>query len=297
VAVDYDPSEVKIENTNPIAASSRGQGAKAIACCADDYAEHPAIDEAIIQLLNSRRLSAVSALTESPAWPQQARPLKQAAADVADIGLHLNLTHRFAGSAMAEMTPRSLAATIARAYTDALDRGALRATIARQLDRFEDGFGAPPDYVDGHQHVHQLPVVRRLLLDELTRRYPRARLWLRITRPPPGEHALKARIVYLLGGAALVRAAKRADVGVNAAFAGVYAFDLDGQAWTQALRAWVAQLPNGGLVVCHPARALVPGDAIAAARLREFKALQSGALESALAAAGARLARISKIAL
>ena len=288
---------MKIENSNPIAASTRGQGAKAIACCADDYAQHPAIDEAIIRLLAARRLSAISVLTESPAWPQRARPLKEAAANVADIGLHLNLTHRFAEGTITEMALHSLAATIARAYAGTLDRGALRDTIARQLDRFEDAFGAPPAYVDGHQHVHQLPVVRGLLLDELTRRYPRAALWLRSTRPPPGEHALKAWIVYLLGGAALGQAAKHVNVGVNSAFAGVYAFDLDAREWTQALLAWVARLPNGGLLVCHPARALVPGDAIAAARVREFEALQSGALETALAAGGARLARVSKIAL
>ncbi len=42
----------------------------------------------------------------------------------------------------------------------------------RQLDLFEAALGYPPDHIDGHQHVHALPVVRQALIDVVARRYP-----------------------------------------------------------------------------------------------------------------------------
>ena len=61
----------------------------------------------------------------------------------------------------------------------------LRTEIAAQLDTFTQALGRAPAYIDGHQHVHQLPVVRTLLLEEIARRYPAAALWLRSTQSPP----------------------------------------------------------------------------------------------------------------
>ena len=40
----------------------------------------------------------------------------------------------------------------------------IAAEIARQLDAFEDALGRAPDFIDGHQHVHVLPGIRRAVL-------------------------------------------------------------------------------------------------------------------------------------
>lgn len=70
-------------------------------------------------------------------------------------------------------------------------RKEIAAEITRQLDAFEEALGRPPDFVDGHQHVHVLPGVRRALLDILVRRYPAGSLYVR--DPADSAAAIRAR--------------------------------------------------------------------------------------------------------
>ena len=78
-----------------------------------------------------------------------------------------------------------------------IDTLRLRAEIEAQLDRFEDGVGHGPAHVDGHQHVHQLPGVREVLLSVLAGRYD-VLPWVRSTRACP-EAGTKARVIEALG--------------------------------------------------------------------------------------------------
>mgnify|MGYP001373880324 CR=1 FL=1 len=45
--------------------------------------------------------------------------------------------------------------------------------LERQLDEFIAAFKRPPDFLDGHHHVHQIPRVRRLVLELFQRRIGR----------------------------------------------------------------------------------------------------------------------------
>ncbi len=74
-----------------------------------------------------------------------------------------------------------------------LPAAAVSRRIALQLDAFEGAMGGPPDYVDGHRHIHQLPQIRSALLEELTRRYGRSLPWIRVSRPAPGS-GFKGRV-------------------------------------------------------------------------------------------------------
>jgi hypothetical protein len=107
-----------------------------------------------------------------------------------------------------------LRSLILDAYTRRLDRRSIRAEIRLQLNAFEAALGRAPDYIDGHQHVHQLPGVRAELLDELAARYRTDQQpWLRCTVParrevdatPPASlpvgARLKAAIIASLGSA------------------------------------------------------------------------------------------------
>ena len=44
--------------------------------------------------------------------------------------------------------------------------------VRAQFEAFADAFGRPPDFVDGHQHVHLFPQVREAVLE--TRELDRA---------------------------------------------------------------------------------------------------------------------------
>ena len=68
----------------------------AIVLCADDYALHPLIDQAVIQLASKERLSATSCMTTSPRWATAAHDLKLLRPQLA-VGLHFNLTESHGG--------------------------------------------------------------------------------------------------------------------------------------------------------------------------------------------------------
>src|SRR3990167_2260515 len=65
---------------------------KSLIVCADDYAQSPAIDAGIIQLIQQNRLSAASCMVLSPRWAEAAKSLTQEIRNKADIGLHLDFT-------------------------------------------------------------------------------------------------------------------------------------------------------------------------------------------------------------
>ena len=85
---------------------------QALILCADDYALHPLVDEAVQQLARSGRLSATSCMTTSPHWREAAAALKPLRPALS-VGLHFNLTDDHGGAHPAH----SLRAVLVQAYT------------------------------------------------------------------------------------------------------------------------------------------------------------------------------------
>ncbi len=253
------------------------------ALCADDFGSGSAVDAAILRLAAAGRLGAVSCQVEAPRFAADVGALAALSASV-DVGLHLDLAAGRGG----------LLALLARAHARALSRRTVAARIARQLELFEAALGRRPDFVDGHQHVHALPVVRDALLDLLASRYPAPGPAVRNTVPLRGRGA-KAAIIALLGGAGLRRALRARGVPHNADFAGVYAFGEE--SYPTLFRRWLAGAADGALFMCHPGLPPGdPGDPIAAARAAEYAYLSSPDLPSDCAAAGATCVRLTALA-
>ena len=269
-------------------------GARRWVSCADDYAIDAGSIDAITALISQGRVTATSALVDAPLWPSAARQLP--AAPRADIGLHLNLTQAFAPGA-AGIWP--LGELLWRCATGRLPAQPLQAAIARQLDAFEARLGRPPDYVDGHQHVHQFGGVRETLLAELQRRYPDARPWIRSTRPPPGIGGGKARGIALLGDQRLRARAAAARLPTSAYLVGVYDFAAGSAADRSRYRAlvsrWLEAGPEGSVLMCHPASRAEAGDPIGAARVMEYALLGGAEFGAALHRAGVELVTGSEL--
>lgn len=275
-----------------------GPALKPIVICADDYAQDAGISAGIRALAAQRRLSATSAMVLSPRWHEDAAPLRELR-DHIDVGLHLDWTSPFAQAAGHGLP---LGAAMRRALLGGFDVKAARAVVDSQLDAFESAWGAPPDHVDGHQHVQQFAGIRDALVDALQRRYGAAarRPWLRLSRAPRGQRDLKARVIAALGANALEKIAVRADLPCAPALTGIYGFDGDEAVYARRLAGWLAAAPAGTVLMCHPGLpASAAGDAgddpIAAARQREARCLAGDELVRALASAGARVARGSTL--
>ena len=139
---------------------------KRIILCADDYGQNEPISQAIIALLKKNRLSATSCMTTSASWSLHASWLSDFR-DAADIGLHFNLT---IGKPLSQALLNShgfmsLPKLIIYSYSGILNRAAITEELHSQLDHFEKALGCLPDFVDGHQHIHQLPMIRDVLLN------------------------------------------------------------------------------------------------------------------------------------
>ncbi len=241
---------------------------------ADDYAMDAGVDAGILHLASIGVISAASAMVLPARWPEAARVSRDA--PPLSWGLHFDLTSPFVEG---DFAGQKLSALMARAQAGLLDRERLRREANRQLSLFEAGRGAPPDFVDGHQHVHQLPAVREVLLEALEDRYGRAkeRIGLRICASRRWR-GVKAAIIGRTGANRLSSMAASRGHPLNSDFAGVYNFAADADLpahW----RAWAGSLRGPfPLIMCHVAVRSADfgsGDPIRQARWRELEWLAS----------------------
>jgi chitin disaccharide deacetylase len=253
---------------------------KSLIVCADDYGIHASVSNAILRLVDAHRISATSVLVFGEDIPRAAPLLAQRRGDRCSIGLHFSLTE---ASGWRRLLP--LPALILTAGLRLLNPESVRERLQRQLDRFETLFGGPPDFLDGHEHVHQLPSVREIVLDGLCERYG-SEVAVRSTRSGAGR-GTKARLIAALGGNTLSRAAPDRGLTVNSDFAGAYSFERVGE-YRQRVGGWLKTLTDGGLIMCHPGTD-PHADSISMARYEEYSYLRSREWPEDLAAHGVSL--------
>jgi predicted glycoside hydrolase/deacetylase ChbG (UPF0249 family) len=262
---------------------------KGVILCADDFAIHASASEGIAELAALGRLSATSAMVLSPRWPEDVALLRPLRGQL-DVGLHLDWTSDFAVSAGHGL---SLGTAMFKALTTGFDAAAARTVIERQLDAFEAHWQAPPDFVDGHQHVQQFDGIRQALVQALSRRYGSASVqpYLRVSRPAPQLADLKSRIIAAMGAGAIEKIASKARIHCSKALLGIYDFSGPPSRYAQLMSDWLQGAPAGSLVMCHPAQRAEMGDAIGTARAQEFAYLASNEFSVALVQAGVYLVR------
>lgn len=275
-----------------------------LALCADDYAFTPAVSAGIREALAAGRLTATSVMTTRPGWPGEAGALKAVLGD-AEAGVHLTLSVGAPLGPMPDFAPGggfpALGPTIKNALAGSLPLGEIAAEIDRQLDAFEAAFGAPPGFIDGHQHVQVLPGIRGALFDAIARRGWEKRLWLRDSADSPlrvmrrGIETRKALTVAALARG-FAAAARKRGLAVNQGFSGFSSFDPTKEFGVDFGRYLVAP-GKAHLVMCHPGRIdaeLAKLDPVVATRPLELEFLLSPAFPERLAAAGMTLVPLRK---
>ena len=252
---------------------------KQIAIVVDDFGEHETINAAALELARAGRVSAISCMTGGPAWPRGAAQLCELDRKQVDLGLHLDLTqYPLAGP------PWQHAHLVGAACLHLLAWRRLRDEVERQCDAFESAVGRRPDHVDGHQHVHQLPQVRDVLLDVLRRRYDPLP-WLRDTRrahltgiardPLLMQAEAKAAVIEWLGAAPFRKLAARSGFRQSRRLLGVHGLHTDAARYRRLLVAWLRIAVTGDLLVTHPAANANAIGAMAANRAAEYAVFSS----------------------
>ncbi len=265
-----------------------------IVFCADDFGLEAGVDQAIVALAQLGRISATGCLVQAPNFEQSALALKGLPID---LGLHLNFTEPLGQTGLC----LPLGELLWRTYSGLINRQAVATQIDTQLDLFEKHVGQAPDFIDGHLHVHQFPVVRDVLLQAVLRRYSNNLPWIRDTRPAPLSaqlplmQRLKARLIGALGASSLMRLAKQSGMQSNHGFAGAYDFDRPHPAYETMLAAWLEQAAPQMLLMVHPATHASPTLAFGTDRVQEYRVLSGAAFASRLQQHGLQITRLSKL--
>ena len=228
-----------------------------VALCVDDFGLKPQVNEAVARLVDAGVVSTVGCMSTGAAWSVGAELLKGVRRDRLDIGLHLNLTDPMPNGAADLVMP--LPQLMARSLIHRLPVARLRQTIEHQLERFVSVMGEWPDFIDGHQHVHQMPQVRQALMEAVDRHRQaqggRWNPWLRCTVAPRGGApiAFKHRVIEFMGARGLQQMARQRGLMTNRCLLGVYGFDEGAQGYGTRLAGWLAQAHDGDLLMMHPA--------------------------------------------
>jgi predicted glycoside hydrolase/deacetylase ChbG (UPF0249 family) len=258
-----------------------------IILCADDYALTEGVSRAVGELAAARRLSATSAMVTTPCWPAMAQRLAVHRGRIA-VGLHLNLTLGAPLGAMPRFAPGGMFprrnTLLVRALLGLVSRAEIRAEVERQLDSFERHLGFPPDHIDGHEHVHVLPGIRRSLLDVVSQRYSGPKPLLR--DPADSWSAIAAR-GGVQGKAKAIAAlaygfgddAGQRGLPTNAGFSGFSSFDVN-EPFAEELERALRQPGPRHIVMCHPGHPdaeLAALDSVVERRRMEYEALMRDA--------------------
>lgn len=274
--------------------------------CADDFALAPGVSRGIVQLLAAECLSATGCMTLSPFWPEHARWLEPFAGRV-DIGLHLTLTNLPPLAAMPQLAPRGLLPPLshlmARAFLGLLPRSEIIAEIHRQIEAFITVFGRAPDFIDGHQHVHLLPIIAHEVVTAVNALAGRgyAKPWVRLCDDSlfnliaTGVAVPKAVFLAVLTKP-LRHYARRHGLTTNTAFRGVRDFSSK-IPFFDLMSHYRVHLRPGSVLMVHPGipdEALRAVDPLVDQRQEEYDVLRSAEFRAWLLSQGLRPTRLSE---
>ena len=225
---------------------------------ADDLGLSPAVDQAVLSLMAARRLDGASLLVDGPSAPA-AVAAWQTTSSRRPLTLHLCLTEGKSLQHCPEL-PAGFGQLLLASCWPPLGRRLrpqLERAIRHQIQRYQELTGEHPERLDGHQHIHLVPLVLDVVLQQ-----PGIR-WVRTTREPLPSHLplklwvsavrdgglLKWLVLQLLSALARPRL-RAAGIASNRHFAGVL---FTGRMAGEPLNTAINTLGDNDLVLAHPA--------------------------------------------
>lgn len=242
--------------------------------CADDFALSTGSSLGIISLLEKSRLSAVSCVVNTSLWPEQSQKLLPFL-DRVDVGLHFNLTE---GSWVSNPGIHNigLKQLILKAYTHRLSIKLIMQELLAQIRSFTQMTGQTPNFIDGHQHIQQLPGVRQAILSWFTTQLDNNKTYLRCSYLShlSGNNTIKRWMINRLGAKSLRAQLTKSSIRYNKTFSGVYDFSPQAN-YRKLFQHFLSETNYQGIIMCHPAKGFDAEDPHTLARQKEWQYLIS----------------------
>ncbi|HSR75105.1 MAG TPA: ChbG/HpnK family deacetylase [Xanthobacteraceae bacterium] len=258
---------------------------------ADDYGISRAVNAAIRDLMALGSINATSVMVVASGFDDEEAAKLSASRGDGAVGLHLTLTAPFRPLSAGYGPTHdgawlSLGETFVASMLRRLNAQALTEEIAAQIARFTTAFGRPPDFIDGHQHVHLFPQIGRCVLSVARQSVPGA--WVR--QCGHATFSLSDRKAVALDALSrrFRKRAQASGVRTNPAFAGTYDFRSSAD-FADLFASFLDDLPDGGVIMCHPGQVdaeLARNDTLTTLREREYAFFKGEAFRDLLARRG-----------
>ncbi|MCF6767515.1 ChbG/HpnK family deacetylase [Thiotrichales bacterium 19S11-10] len=218
-----------------------------IILCADDFGYDDAISHGIKELLELKRINATSSLTNFDEFKQHAKLINSI--DGIYKGIHFNLTE--GQSLIKNKNFQPLGHLLLRTHTHLVNYQYIYHELKAQLDCYIDTFKQLPDFIDGHQHIHHLPIIRHVVF-KLYNQYQLKQkgVFIRSVYHQVNPPNFKSLIIKHTGANAFDKKLKKLQIPHNQSFGGIYNFKADEfeKSFTDSLK----KITDNGLIMCHP---------------------------------------------
>ena len=144
---------------------------KNITICADDYGMSQDINNAVKTLLKKKTINATSCMANMAYFVDglaSLKELKNISSKSIQVGLHLNLTEGKPLSNYPDTEANGefhkLSNLLIKSHFKRLNYQDVYLELKAQLSLFIENWGGLPDFLDGHQHIHHFPVIRKAVI-------------------------------------------------------------------------------------------------------------------------------------
>ncbi len=246
---------------------------KRIIICADDFGYNEAVSSGIIKLLHYGTINATSCMVNMPISKTHAQQLINTVTDNTDIGLHLNFTE---GVGLSNGKPfQPLKSLLIKSHLNQLDYQHVYTEIMSQVKKFIQLFNKNPDFIDGHQHVHHLPTIRKALIHAyFDIKLDKSSTYIRSVANIAGRKSVKTHIIKSTGANNLLKLLKKFNIPTNNNFSGIYNFDHT-VPFSKTMSDAYHKIQDKGIIMCHPGLNSIESDVLQNSRPKEFEYLLS----------------------
>ena len=230
-----------------------------LSICADDFGITENVSSAIVKLIKKERITETSCIVISDSFKNDSKTLINFKNQIG-IGLHLTLTDFKAFNRLKSLTINNKMPGFNKLLKSSIIKKIvpeeIETEINFQLDVFENSLGFMPNFIDGHQHVHQLPIVRDCLVKVVKQRYSEGLPWVRNSYDEMFK-ILKRNVSILktisigLFGKKLKEVAETNYIKSNDGFSGIYSFS-NKIPYENLFKKFILNIKDNHLLMVHP---------------------------------------------
>ena len=203
-----------------------------LSICADDFGITHNVNKGIIKLISKKRLTEISCIVLTENFKRDAKKIKTFKNKVG-IGLHLTLTDfkplskKYSLKVNGNMPSNK--SLLYKCMLKRIDKKQIFNEIDLQIQNFKKYLGFDPNFIDGHHHVHQFPLIKECLIDVIKKRKLVKKIWVRNTDDEVSKiinrnvSILKTLIISFFGKK-FKHLVKKNSIKTNNGFSGIYNF-------------------------------------------------------------------------